>query len=62
MYYPDSGVELPANLRGYAIWLQVWHQMKWQSVCELTPTHARQLKRWIDRKPRVGVRIMLEKV
>lgn len=42
--------DLPGNLRGYAIWLQVQHDGNWHSVCCLRPTDARQLLRWTDRQ------------
>lgn len=40
--------DLPPNLSGYAIWLQVHHDHYWYSVCTLRATDARQLLRWND--------------
>lgn len=42
--------DLPPNLSGYAIWLQVQHDGQWHAVCTLRATDARQLLRWADRQ------------
>lgn len=62
MIYPTDKVELPASLRGYAIWLQVYHASRWQAICQLSPTAARQIKRYIDRHVGVGLRLHIEKL
>ena len=53
-----SSLELPRNLRGYALWLQVLDQGRWYEVCCLRPADARQVARWLDRHPlRTNLRI-----
>lgn len=58
-----SSRELPRNLRGYAIWLQVRDHGEWTVVCKLLPSEARAVCRWLDRHPlRQELRVYAEKV
>ena len=58
-----SRSEMPASLRGYALYLQVRDAGDWSVVCELSPTAAKEVGRWLDRHPlRRELRILAEKV
>ena len=55
--------EMPASLAGYSLWLQVRDAGEWSVVCELNPTAAKEVGRWLDRHPlRREVRVLAEKV
>ena len=58
-----SSRDLPASLRGHALWLQVRDQGQWSAVCKLLPSEAREVCRWLDRHPlRQELRVLAEKV
>jgi len=58
-----SSRDLPASLRGYALWLQVRDQGQWSCVSKLLPSEAREVCRWLDRHPlRQELRVLAEKV
>lgn len=40
--------ELPANLKGYVLWLEVYCSGVWMQVCGLRPNDARAALRWVD--------------
>jgi len=46
-----SSTDLPRNLTGWALWLQVRDQGQWSDACCILPSEARQLFRWMDRHP-----------
>jgi hypothetical protein len=55
--------ELPANLNGYALWLQLDYGGRWQTVCQLRAIEARQALSWSDaRMLPDSLRILAEKV
>jgi hypothetical protein len=55
--------ELPHNLSGYALWLQLDYGGRWQTVCQLRALDARQALQWSDaRMLPNSLRILAEKV
>lgn len=48
-----SPVNVPQNLLGYSLWLEVLHEGKWERACVLGRAEARQLLRYLATRPSV---------
>jgi len=54
---------MPQNLRGYALWLEGYWGERWQCVCELRPTAARNVLAYLYEHPHCRMlRVRAEKV